>query len=235
MLINNELASFENERADLVSRVKNAEKEHIDQLQGRAGAPPGDGKLSKALEKIKDNLVTELNNLDEKNKTRILELTQKKQNLIAEMDAELNKNKIVSAGLDGLLERIKLAHKIAGFWISLFITLLFLAIELTPIFFKLMLIKSPYDFLKNNVEELLKAEEGIYIQYNYHKDKTGQERDLIKHLKSEKLLVEQRALLNTQEELTEYAISKYKEEMKKRIDENPEAFIKANGYDNKAS
>jgi TM2 domain-containing membrane protein YozV len=225
-LIDDELAKFEKNRADLMERIKVAEKEHTDQLQGRAGAPAGDGKLSQALERIKNNLVTELNEFDETNRQRITELNDNKRELILEMDKELAKNQQVASGLDGLLERIKLAHKIAGFWISLFITLLFLAIELTPIFFKLMLIKSPYDFLKENVEELMKAEQGIYIQYNYHKDKKGQERDLVKHLKSEKLLVEKKALLKTQEELTEYAIAKYRDGMMKKIDENPEAFIK---------
>ena len=83
---------------------------------------------------------------------------------------DIENGEVVSAGLDGLLERIKLAHHIAGFWISLFITLLFMAIEMTPIFFKLMLVKSPYDFLKENVEELMKAEQGIHIEYNYHMD-----------------------------------------------------------------
>jgi hypothetical protein len=128
--------------------------------------------------------------------------------------------------LDGLLERIKLAHEIAGFWISLFITLLFMAIELTPIFFKLMLVKSPYDFMKDNIEEKIKAENGIFVEYNYHKDKKGQERDLIVFLDSEKLVLEKREIQKAQKELTEYAISKYKEDMKKKIDENPSAFIK---------
>lgn len=225
-LIDAELAKFEENRSGLVDRIKKAEQEHTDQLQGRAGAIAGDGQLSKALEKIKINLINQLDQFDQINKERIGELTSSKRRLIKEMDEELAKNKQVASGLDGLLERIKLAHEIAGFWISLFITLLFLAIELTPILFKLMLIKSPYDFLKNNVEELLKAEQGIHIQHNYHKDKNGQERDLIKHLKSEKLLVEKKALLKTQEELTEYAISKYKEDMMKKIDANPGAFIK---------
>lgn len=147
----------------------------------------------------------------------------------------------VSNGLDGLLERIKLADKISakredgtyGFpWISLFITLLFLGIELTPIFFKLMLVKSPYDFLKENVEELMKAEQGIHIEYNYHKDKSGQERDLVTHLHKEKLLVEKKSLQKIQEELTEYAISKYRDEMKKKIDANPESFIKVQDNQN---
>jgi hypothetical protein len=229
-LIDGDLSKFEDNRVDLVGRIKKAEQEHTDQLQGRAGAGAGDGPLAKALERIKINLIGELEKFDESNKERITELTNSKRKLILEMDEELAKNQQVAAGLDGLLERIKLAHEIAGVWISLFITLLFLAIELTPIFFKLMLIKSPYDFLKHNVEELIKAEQGIYIQYNYHKDKNGQERDLITHLKSEKLLVEKKALLQTQEELTQYAISKYKEDMMKKIDANPQEFIKVKDF-----
>lgn len=145
---------------------------------------------------------------------------------------DIASGEVVSAGLDGLLERIKLSHHIAGFWISLFITLLFMAIEMTPIFFKLMLVKSPYDFLKENVEELMKAEQGIHIEYNYHKDKEGQERDLVTHLHKDKLLVEKKSLQKVQEELTEYAISKYREEMKKKIDANPEQFIKVQENNN---
>jgi len=231
-LIDKDLGKFETERTDLVDRIKKAEKEHTDQLQGRAGAPAGDGKLAQALLTIKDNLILELNRFDEKNKERIAELTSNKRKLILEMDDELSKNEKVANGLDGLLERIKLSHHIAGFWISLFITLLFMAIEMTPIFFKLMLVKSPYDFLKENVEELMKAEQGIHIEYNYHKDKEGQERDLVTHLHKEKLLVEKKSLQKVQEELTEYAISKYREEMKKKIDANPEQFIKVQENNN---
>jgi len=231
--IDAELAKFEENRKDLVERIKKAEQDYTDQLNGKVrGTIPGNGPLAKALKDNVDRLNAELNIFDSSNKERIQELAGNKKKLMLEMDQELAKNRQVASGLDGLLERIKLAHEIAGVWISLFITLLFLAIELTPIFFKLMLIKSPYDFLKHNVEELIKAEQGIYIQYNYHKDKNGQERDLIKHLKSEKLLVEKKALLKTQEELTEYAISKYKQEMMKKIDTNPEAFIKTQDLQN---
>jgi len=225
-LIDKELNTFEKDRTDLIQQVKDATKEHTDQLQGRAGAPAGDGKLSQALKNIKDNLIADLNNFDEKNKTRITELQYEKRSLIQDMDGQLAKNEQVAEGLDGLLERIKLSHHIAGFWISLFITLLFMAIEMTPIFFKLMLVKSPYDFLKDNVEELMKAEEGIHIQYNFHKDKEGQERDLVVYLQREKIVAEKIALQKAQEELTEYAINKYKEEMRKKIDANPELFIR---------
>ena len=85
-----------------------------------------------------------------------------------------------------------------------------MAIELTPIFFKLMLIKSPYDFMKHNVEELLIAEQGIQIHRNYHKDKQGKELDWIQHHHSERLHIElmkitneKKSLLKAQEELTD--------------------------------
>lgn len=220
-----ELQKFEDGRKDLVDRIEVAEKEYFDQLQGRAGRP-GDGPLAKALKNVLDGLETKLRNLDKKNESRINELIAYKTGLQDELDMELGKNQQVASGLDGLLERLKLAHEIAGFWISFFITLLFLAIELTPIFFKLMLVKSPYDFMKENVEETIKAEHGIFIQHNYHKDKKGQERDLVQHIMAEKLLVERKALLKTQEELTHYAIKRYKEKMMARIDDDPEAFIR---------
>lgn len=224
-LVDEELGGFEDGRQDLLARIKKQEQEYNDQLQGRAGAGAGNGPLSRALKAQLDKLERELEKVDVKSRSRIEELLAKRGALISEMDEELAKNKEVASGLDGLLERIKLAHEIAGFWISLFITLLFMAIELTPIFFKLMLIKSPYDYLKDNIEELMKADEGIYVQYNYHKDKQGMERDLIQYLKKDKQIAETRALLKTQDELSEYALRKYKEEMKARIDQNPEAFV----------
>lgn len=225
-LIDGEIGKFETEREGLKSRITKSEQELTDQLQGRAGAPAGDGKLSQALRAVKDKQEDELLNLDAKNKPRVDELLSKKDSLIREMDAELGKNEVVANGLDGLLERIKLAHKIAGFWISLFITLLFVAIELTPIFFKLMLVKSPYDYLKDNIEELIKAEQGIHVEANYYKDKKGQERDLVVFLDGRKTLLEKQELYEVQKRLTQFAVAQYEEQMKQKIAENPEQFIK---------
>ena len=197
-----------------------------DEMGGKRGEG-GFGPESKKLEEQMKRLDKQINILKSKNSPLKDDSYKSIKNFEISKRNDIDSAEVVASGLDGLLERIKLAHKIAGFWISLFITLLFLAIELTPIFFKLMLIKSPYDFLKQNIQELIKAEQGIYIQYNYHKEKSGQERDLVKHLESDKLLLEKKQLLKVQEELTQYAISKYKEDMMKKIDENPESFIKS--------
>ena len=222
------ISKWENEIQSKEERYVELENQLTKEMSGEAG-PRGYGPEAKKIEQQMKRLDSEINTIKNKNAPLIEKSYQNIVKFERNKQKDIDNAEVVASGLDGLLERIKLAHKIAGFWISLFITLLFLAIELTPIFFKLMLIKSPYDFLKQNTQELIKAEQGIYIQYNYHKDKNGQERDLIKHLESEKLLLERKELLKAQEELTQSAISKYKEDMMKKIDDNPELFIKSEG------
>jgi len=224
-LVDGDLGKLETERTDLVERIKKAEKEYTDQLQGRAGAPAGDGKLAQALKTQKDALITDLESFDQKNGDKLQEIEAKRKKVLDEQELALNNNVKVANGLDGLLERIKLAHEIAGFTISLFVTLLFMAIELTPIFFKLMLIKTPYDYLEENVKELIKAENGIEVKYDFYKDKEGQERNLVVNHMAEKIIYEKIKATEAQKYLIDYAIAKYIEEQKRKIDENPSEFI----------
>jgi hypothetical protein len=127
--------------------------------------------------------------------------------------------------LDGLLERIKICHEISGFWITFFITLLFMAIELTPIFFKLMLTKTPYDYLSENRDDLIKAESGIEVRYDYYKDKEGQERHSVINHEADRMIYEKMKITDIQKELTDYAIEKYKAREKEKIDNNLEEYI----------
>jgi hypothetical protein len=136
-----------------------------------------------------------------------------------------SKSEQTANSLNGLLERIKIAHEIAGIWITLFITLLFMAIELTPIFFKMMLIKSPYDFMSDNIKSLLKAEQGIEIKYDFYKDKEGVQRDLVINHQAEHLMKEKIKLLQTQNELSEVVMENWKTKETKNIKANPESYI----------
>ncbi len=224
-LIEKDLTKIENERNKVVERLKLAEKEYTDQLQGRAGAGAGDGPLSRALRLQMEKVERDLNGYDKSHQGELERLNKEKLKLTEELDKELAKNEEVANGLDGLLERIKLAHKIAGAWITFFITLLFVVIELTPIFFKMMLIKSPYDFMGDNIQELLKADNGIQIKYDYYKDKEGQERDLIISHHAERKIDEKIALMKAQSELSDYIIERWKENEKKKIDDNVENYI----------
>lgn len=226
-LLDKEFGSIAKERDDLNERIKNAEKEYIDQLNGRVeGSVPGDGKLAGALKSKLDDLTDQLSQFDQKNGKNLAELNKRKDQLREAKESERGNNEKIANGLDGLLERIKIAHEVAGFWISLFITLLFMAIELTPIFFKLMLTKTTYDYLAENRDELLKADNGIEVKYDYYKDKQGVEKHLTINHEAERIIFEKIKITEIQKELTEYAIQKYKEREKKKIDDNLDDFIK---------
>lgn len=227
-ILEKEFGTISKDRDDLNNRIKNAEKEYIDQLNGRVeGSVPGDGRLAGALKSKLDDLSNQLKDFDSKNGLNLIELNKRKNDLRVAKEKERNNNEKIANGLDGLLERIKIAHEVSGFWISLFITLLFMAIELTPIFFKLMLTKTTYDFLAENRDELIKAENGIEVKYDYYKDKSGVEKHLVINHEAEKLIYEKIMVTNIQKELTDYAIHKYKEREKQKIDANLEDYIKS--------
>lgn len=168
-----------------------------------------------ALERINSSLMnspeyrTAQNNINYSEKTR---------------QTSINNAQIKGASLDGLLIRIMKAHELAP-WISIFITLLFMAIELTPIFFKLMLTKTTYDYLAENRDELIKADYGIEVQYDKYKDKEGVERHLVINHQAEKIIYEKIKVTEIQKELTDYAVQKYKEREMKKIDENLDNYI----------
>lgn len=218
--IDAEMEKIEKERNKLLERLTEVESQYTEEV--RIVRP---GPKAAALKELMDSLGEKLKTFDKDKKAGLDRLISERLKLTQELDRELAKNQEVASGLDGLLERIKLAHEIAGFWITFFITLLFVVIELTPIFFKMMLIKSPYDFISENVKELIRAEDGIQIKYEYYKDKKGQERNLVIHHQVQRKIDEKIALMAAQSELSDYIIEKWKEKEKKNIDENLDAYI----------
>lgn len=88
-----------------------------------------------------------------------------------------------------------------------------------------MLIKSPYDFMEENVKELIKAENGIEIKSDYYQDKEGHERDLVINHQVIRLLKEKIQILEAQSELSEEALRSWKEKKKEDIANNPDGFI----------
>lgn len=226
-VVEGDIGGLDTKRQDIIERIKKVEVQMQDNLMGRVpGIAAGNGRLTQALQSQIDVLNSELDRFDQINGDKIKEADKKRKEILLEKEKVLATNAQVAQGLDGLLERIKLAHEVAGFWISLFITLLFLSIELTPIFFKLMLNKTPYDFLVENRDDLIRAENGIEVRYDYYKDKEGVERHLIINHEAEKMIFEKMKITEIQKELTKYAIAKYKEKEKEKIDANLDDYIK---------
>ena len=165
------------------------------------------------------------------------------QNIKLSRTDSIMKKKIADAersanSLDGLMARLKIVDELAKGkdedgnvnedawpWIIIFVTLLFMAIELTPIFFKMMLIKSPYDYLEDNIKALQRADLGIEIKYDYYEDREGVQRNLVIHHQANKLLAEKIKLTQTQTELNDFIIDKWKDQEKKNISDNPGDYI----------
>ena len=212
------------------SLISDYEKKLMEEI---TGIRPGFGERAKNLERLKN--IAENKIINSKSNPLYVKFTEdlkiaedEKQKKIKDIDKEL-------ASLDGLLIRIKIAHEKAGWTITIFIMLLFMAIELTPVFFKLMLTKSTYDYLTENRDELLKADYGIEVKYDYYKakkdpndkeGKEGAERHLTINHEAERIIFEKKMVTNIQKELTKYAVTKYKEREMKKIDDNLDDYIK---------
>ena len=226
--VNTKLESME-------EQVKVLEEEIMKETTGKNDNGAGFGIRAEALEKQKNGILKRIGIIKETQDYKDLQVEL--SNAVKNRDKEREEAVKKAAAEDGLLRRIQLADEIAatredgtkGFpWITMFITLLFLAIELTPVFFKMMLTKSPYDYMKDNLEDELRAENGIEVKYDYYTDKKGLERHLIINHDAENMMYEKSKLSAIQKELTDYALQKYKEREMANIDENLDAYIQKN-------
>jgi hypothetical protein len=216
-------------RSEISLQRKNLEdKTRIfqNEMDGLSGSmKKGKGPSAREKERQRDLALSELNALVAKNEPKIENLIVDKKAAERKIKLEKAKAENVANSLNGLLERLHIAHEIAGFWITLFITLLFMSIELTPIFFKMMLIKSPYDFMSDNLTSLLKAEQGIEIKYDFYKDKEGVQRDLVINHQSKKMIREKVKLLQTQADLNEIVLEEWKNKEAVNIKKDPSKYM----------
>ncbi len=175
-------ANFTKTFGDLIEQQKvwqqevDAQRLRADSAQARATAEMdgsggskfrSQGPIYRAKQKIADDEKAKLEEVRARVKPHIDDLETTLATRRAERDKELKFNEETIARLDGLQIRMKLAEEVAGPGVTWMIRLLFLAIELTPIFFKLMIIKGPYDYLEENAKEFIKASRGINTKYEY--------------------------------------------------------------------
>jgi hypothetical protein len=232
----------ETQRIEIKSQRRRLEDEAAGLLPPN---PPGRGPAWQDKKETLDKMESEFKVTKASNDVEIRRLSAEIEVFEKQRRAEFKENIKKKYSKDGLLLRIQLADEIAGRTISIFITLLFMVIELTPIFFKMMLIKGPYDFMDENVKELARAEAGVEIIYNYYHSKdelNNSKSDLssadikknnvggyevhkvINHaadLKAKERLL----IIKAQEELNQQIIEKWKQKKSREIDENPDNFV----------
>ena len=148
----------------LKKEITNKEKEvntlyetYIAEAEGTKGTMKlGKGPVFK--EKIaKHNLASaELDTIRKNNLAKIAEKEALNKNLQADLDKKLTETQPIIDGFDGLMARINALNKLP--WLpSVFIMLLFLAIETSPIIAKLLSPKGEYDFKLEDLETALKT------------------------------------------------------------------------------
>jgi hypothetical protein len=185
----------------------------------------GIGPIADRLEIVKKDRKNERDAMRSKLDPLVSGLNEEIKDYVQSKNKEIDNISVGLSGLDGLAERVTIAEEEYP-TVSLFLTLLFLAIELTPIFFKLMLIKSPYDYMSSNYKAIELAQSGIYIEENYYEDKDGVQKELVRFLNAEKEIQERKEFHDAQIRITKYAIEKFEAAERKKIDEKPEDFIK---------
>ena len=221
-----EILRLREETTDIRLRLEDLENRLTAEIQGKVGSGrEGYGPAARRLEEQIVRAKEEYDTRRELNDAAIVVQEDNLSKLKTEQQAELEKAKATSNAYNGLNARLKIVHDLVSWEIILFITLLFMSIELTPIFFKMMLIKSPYDFMNDNIKALVRAEKGIEVKYDFYKDKKGIHRDLIINHQSQKILKEKIKLLQAQTELNEVVVESWKNKEIQNIKKNPEDYI----------
>lgn len=139
------IAKKEKEVADLY-------QSYITEAEGSAGTKKmGKGPIYKEKRIAHDLAAKQLDSLKINNTKIIIDKEERAKTLQTDLDKKVNETQPIIEGFDGLMARINALGKLPSLP-SLFIMLLFLAIETSPIIAKLLSPKGEYDFKQEDNE-----------------------------------------------------------------------------------
>jgi hypothetical protein len=225
-LIDVDVKKLEGDREKLDEEVRNAEQSVQDQMEGRSGSGAGIGPLTRKLQGVADEKKAELVTFDARHSSELANLKANRDKKLAEQEEELNvTNKKQAENLDGLLERISIAHEI-GFWLGIALTFIFLSIEMGPIFFKMMMNKGPYDYMVENYNYRMYVQNGIVKEEYVFEGRDGMKlMEKVNFLEVEGDRKEKIEQLNAEEALSKQIIGAWSAIKQKEIDANPANFF----------
>lgn len=125
---------------------------------------------------------------------------------------------------DGEFKMVEIAG--SAFWAVWLVRLLFMIIEIAPVILKLMLIKSPYDYMTENVNQILEAKQGISM--NHMTDEEGKLTKYKENFNPKRIVSIVEHQNAKEEENAKEAITLFAEKEKAEIAKNPDAFITPN-------
>jgi hypothetical protein len=156
--LNNEISTLENQIINKENEANRLYNIYISEAEGTAGTKLlGKGPVYKEKRDKHDAAFAELQQLKSDNKLKISNIETKISELKRDYETQVINTQPVISNFDGLMARIHALSKLP--WIpSFFIFLLFLAIETSPIFAKLLAPKSSYDFKLEDLENAIKTQ-----------------------------------------------------------------------------
>lgn len=159
-----EITAFQNDINQLKQEIATKEAEsnalydtYISEAEGTAGTKLlGKGPVYKEKREKHDASLLELQQLKNENKIKINEKEAQIVALVAKQNGQVVKSQPIIDGFDGLMARINALNELP--WLpSFFIFLLFLAIETSPIFSKLIAPKGEYDYKIQDIDNAIKT------------------------------------------------------------------------------
>ncbi len=146
---------------------------YITEAEGTAGTKKiGKGPIYKEKRAAHDMALKKLDSLKTENNSKIAEKEAKSKTLQSDLDKKVADTQPIIDNFDGLMARINALNKLP--WLpSFFIMLLFLAIETSPIFAKILSPKGEFDFKLEDLEMAIKN----VLEQNTYQSKLQKETD----------------------------------------------------------
>lgn len=116
----------------------------------------------------------------------------------------------------------------SAFWPIWLVRLLFMIVEIAPVIFKFMIWDSSYDYMKDNVAQILEAKQGISLES--FPDENNKAHKIRKNYNAERIVEVAKRQNELEKENAIHAITLYAEQERQDIEKNPERFVQ--GDDN---
>ena len=173
----------------------------------------------------KDKYVNEKKTSVESWRKQLDQVNTKINALADDLRIEYRKNEQKAHGYDGLLKRIQISHEIGGL-VPWLILMVFLCIEMGPIFFKMMMTKGVYDFMVENHNHKRNVENGMFREDYLYEGKDGViHMEKWRYLEVESAKNEKIEKTKKQDEINAEIINKWGENKKQDVAQNPQKFF----------
>jgi hypothetical protein len=217
-----------NDKSTLQEEVKKLELERLD-LEARISYQTDHGGCHDKCNLYRERRDVVANKIKEI-KTKIDANNEQLQNKTKDKQDKLDKLSDLNNSSHGLLDRLLALHSIPGSSLPAWmIRLMFVFIEIAPVLLKLMLIKSPYDYMSENVNQILETKQGI------NRDHIIDENNKLHTMKGfynpKRIIAIVEHQNAKEEENAKEAITLFAKQEKDEIQKDPTSFVKP---DNKA-